>query len=220
MSPTEHTFSIMNMSSADLTARARIRDAAIAAFGELGFAAATMRVIAERAGVSPALLVHHFGSKEGLRRACNDHVAQFNHSEKSRMLLTGDLPQMSAYLEEHPEARPMHDYLVQVLLEGGEGATRLFDRMADDLTALLAAGEDAGTVRAHPDAEARATVNTAFGLGMLVFRTQVARRLGGTDLFDAEVRERYGDYATHLYRHGLLTGAHPGAPADDPEGTP
>ncbi len=38
----------------DLTARARIRDAALHRFGEVGFTAATLRGIAELAGVSPA----------------------------------------------------------------------------------------------------------------------------------------------------------------------
>lgn len=51
----------------DLTARARIRDAALKHFTESGFAKATIRDIARTAGVSPGLVRHHFGSKEGLR---------------------------------------------------------------------------------------------------------------------------------------------------------
>ncbi len=51
----------------DLTARARIRDAALAQFAEYGFDRATVRGIAGAAGVSPGLVRHHFGSKNGLR---------------------------------------------------------------------------------------------------------------------------------------------------------
>lgn len=61
-------------SASDLTARARIRDAALARFGTDGIAATSVRAVAADAGVSPALVVHHFGSKEGLRQACDDYV--------------------------------------------------------------------------------------------------------------------------------------------------
>src|ERR1700734_3579299 len=57
----------------DLTARARIRDAAIASFATTGFDA-TVREIAARARVSPGLITHHFGSKETLRAECDSEV--------------------------------------------------------------------------------------------------------------------------------------------------
>lgn len=47
-------------------ARARILTAAADEFGELGYDGATMRGIAARAGVDPALLHHYFGSKADL----------------------------------------------------------------------------------------------------------------------------------------------------------
>ncbi len=53
--------------SEDLTTRAKIRDAAIVRFGKFGFGRTTIRAIAEAARVSPALVIHHFGSKDGLR---------------------------------------------------------------------------------------------------------------------------------------------------------
>ena len=58
----------------DLTARARIRHSAIVYIGRHGWRAATVRAIAGAAGVSPALVIHHFGSKDGLREACDTHV--------------------------------------------------------------------------------------------------------------------------------------------------
>ena len=33
-----------------------------------------MRAVAAEAGVSPALVIHHFGSKDALRAACDEHV--------------------------------------------------------------------------------------------------------------------------------------------------
>ncbi|MBD3751906.1 MAG: TetR family transcriptional regulator, partial [Micrococcales bacterium] len=63
-------------SAPDASTRDRIRDAAIAAFAERGFDAASLRDIAQRAGVSAALIVHHFGSKDGLREECAAYVVQ------------------------------------------------------------------------------------------------------------------------------------------------
>ena len=58
----------------DRTGRARIRDAALRLFSERGPDAVTMRDIAAAAGVSPALLVRHYGSKDGLIEAVDDYV--------------------------------------------------------------------------------------------------------------------------------------------------
>lgn len=46
--------------------REAILDAARHAFGTRGYRAATVRLVAEEAGVDPALVVHYFGTKEGL----------------------------------------------------------------------------------------------------------------------------------------------------------
>ncbi|HEY4421816.1 MAG TPA: TetR/AcrR family transcriptional regulator, partial [Pseudonocardia sp.] len=48
----------------------QILDAAVAVFGERGYQAASMDVVAERVGVTKPVLYAHFGSKEGLLLAC------------------------------------------------------------------------------------------------------------------------------------------------------
>jgi AcrR family transcriptional regulator len=58
----------------DLSAKARIRDAAMRLFGGQGVAASSIRAVADAAGVSPGLIVHHFGSREGLIRAVDEAV--------------------------------------------------------------------------------------------------------------------------------------------------
>ena len=58
----------------DRTARAVIRDEALRLFAAHGPDAVTVQQIAAAAGVSPGLVVHHFGSKDGLREAVDQHV--------------------------------------------------------------------------------------------------------------------------------------------------
>ncbi|CQD18123.1 transcriptional regulatory protein [Mycolicibacterium conceptionense] len=68
---------------------ARIRDAAIAQYGQHGFSVG-LRSIAEAAGVSAALVIHHFGSKEGLRKACDAHVAEVVREAKTESMQSSD----------------------------------------------------------------------------------------------------------------------------------
>ena len=49
--------------------REQIISSATAVFGEYGYAGGSVRTIADRIGVSPASLLQHFGSKEGLLMA-------------------------------------------------------------------------------------------------------------------------------------------------------
>lgn len=60
----------------DLTAKARIRNAALALYARFGEDATSMRAIAHEAGVTGGLVVHHFGSKDGLRDAVEQHVVE------------------------------------------------------------------------------------------------------------------------------------------------
>lgn len=69
-------FNVLNIRSVDdLTAAARIRDAAIKLWGEQGLNT-SVRAIAEAAGVSPALVIHHYGSKDGLRQAVDEYLLE------------------------------------------------------------------------------------------------------------------------------------------------
>lgn len=54
--------------------RARIVATALRVFGEAGFNQASTRQIAADAGVNPPALQYYFGGKEGLHRACAQHI--------------------------------------------------------------------------------------------------------------------------------------------------
>ncbi len=192
-------------SISDLTPQARIRIAAIELFGEQGFDKATVRAIAERAGVSPALVIHHYGSKDGLRRACDDWVLETMTSEKAFVAAGGSLPQMQAYLADHPELGAFTAYLVANLRHGGAIAEDIFDRLCDMTEEVLATGEEAGTMRRGSDPVATAAVLAAYGAGAALVGDLLAHRLGGATLLDPQVYERYGAAAIELFTRGLFT---------------
>ena len=60
----------------DLTARERIRRAALRLYAEDGEARVSMRRVAAEVGVTVGLIQHHFGTKEGLRRAVDAIVVE------------------------------------------------------------------------------------------------------------------------------------------------
>jgi len=64
--------------------RARILAAAFELFVESGFAAVSMREIAQQSGVTKSLIHHHFGTKEGLWDAVKEYAfAQYYEAQKA-----------------------------------------------------------------------------------------------------------------------------------------
>src|SRR5579883_1806599 len=65
-------------STAGVDQRARLLDATVALFGERGIGATTLREIARRAAVTPALLHYYFESKEALvQTLLTERIAPF-----------------------------------------------------------------------------------------------------------------------------------------------
>src|SRR5215468_1177003 len=113
----------------DLTARARIRQAALAQFTEHGYERTTIRGVAAAAGVSPGLVRHHFGSKQALRDAVDAHVMgeilRINDELKEDSA-RGDLRRT---ILSRDVMRPYQGYLMRALTEGSPTLARLFDGM-------------------------------------------------------------------------------------------
>ncbi|MGJ6981496.1 TetR family transcriptional regulator [Aestuariimicrobium soli] len=198
----------MSSTSADLTPQARIRNAALALFGEHGYDRTTVRQIAHRAGVSAGLVIHHFGSKEGVREACDEWVMRVILDEKSVVSAGGSLPQIQAFLADHPEMRPIMAYLVASLRHGGALAESVFDRLCQTTATLIDEGVAAGTMRAPSDREATVATLVAYSAGASLLGSLVAGRLGGETLLDAGVYDRYALASLELFTHGLFTDSH------------
>jgi AcrR family transcriptional regulator len=142
--------------SADgLTAASRIRAAAIEQFGEHGFGVG-LRSIAEAAGVSAALVIHHFGSKAGLRKSCDDYVAEEIRSTRSEVMRSSEPGTWFAQLAEIESYAPLMAYLVRAMQSGGELAKTLLRRMIDNAEGYLEEGVRAGTLKPSRDPRARA----------------------------------------------------------------
>jgi TetR/AcrR family transcriptional regulator, regulator of cefoperazone and chloramphenicol sensitivity len=154
-------------SSDDLTARARIRDAAMLRFARDGFGT-PLRAIATDADVSAALVIHHFGTKDGLRAACDAHVLDTVGDELAHTLRHATPEQTVARAAGADDLAPIVAYLVRSLLAGGELAARLVDGLVEASTQYLRDGIEDGTVRAGTDPAAMARVLVAVDLGLLL----------------------------------------------------
>jgi AcrR family transcriptional regulator len=149
-----------------LTARARIRDAAIERFAEEGFDA-SFRSIAERAGVSPGLITHHFGSKAGLRAECDAEVLR-----RYRAVKSDGLARPSAHLLESLTAPGVSAtilaYMLRAIHAGGRSAHEFLEHLIDDMRPVMAQGVETGLVRPSRDEEARLRYLTYQTMGAMV----------------------------------------------------
>ncbi len=196
----------MNVSSNDeRTTAVRIRDAAVRYVGQHGWDHATSRQIAAEAGVPVGLVNYHFGSKSGLRQACDDWVIVQLAEDKGLILGAGPLPRMDTYLDDHPELRPITEYIGQCMRSGGSVAEQFFERMVEMTKQMMDIAAEAGTFRTYADPYAAAVVLVAFGAGASLFADIVARLLGGTNLLDNDTYNRYVRTTVEIFTHPLIT---------------
>jgi TetR/AcrR family transcriptional regulator, regulator of cefoperazone and chloramphenicol sensitivity len=168
----------------DLTTRARIRDAAMSLFPEHGFSATTVRQIAKQAGVSPGLVLHHFGSKEGLREACDRHVVARFREIKSDAIDGGMFS--STFLDgAMQESEAMMKYLAWAIARNHPAASDLYDEMLGEAVTVTRKAVDQGYVVGSRDLETRTALQMAMQLGLAVLHDHV-ERVTGIDLFDEE----------------------------------
>lgn len=193
----------------DRTARAVIRDEALRLFAERGPDAVTVRQIAVAAGVSPGLVIHHFGSKDGLREAVDAHVLALFGAMLGE-LTTGELwePGAAGSLAEAvvqylPPGSPIPGYLRRLLLAGGDPGRELFGRLYEGSRAALDAMAAAGLAARGADPAVRAAILMSNDLAVLLLREQLAGVLGA-DPLSAEGMARWGREMLAIYAAGLL----------------
>ncbi|WP_106247053.1 TetR/AcrR family transcriptional regulator [Allonocardiopsis opalescens] len=191
-------------SSSDLTTRARIRNAALELFGIHGAGQVSIRAIADAAGVSPALVVHHFESKEGLRRACDAYVTGLIRGEEDDDPLQYPA-ELAALLR---DSVPVRRYLARAFLDGSADAAAIFDGFVEVTQTWLEEGRHDGTVRPTDDPRARAALYVAWQLAPLVFDTHLARVLGLNDPYEPDSTLRIMRAGLHMLTHGVFADGH------------
>jgi AcrR family transcriptional regulator len=168
------------MTATDLTARARIREAALGHFAEDGYERATIRAIARTAGVSPGLLRHHFGSKEDLRAACDGYVLEMVRQVNAEVYEDS----ATAAATRHKTAR-LGAYIARSLADGSPTSGPIFDEMAAATEQWLVRSDGLREDPPAVDRRVRAALLTAMALGVPLLREHVSRALG-MDLFTPE----------------------------------
>ncbi|GAB3436966.1 TetR/AcrR family transcriptional regulator [Flindersiella endophytica] len=188
---------------ADLTARAKIRNAAIAHFTQDGFQRANLRAIAAAAGVSVGLIPHHFGSKEGLRAACDEYVLGVL---TKRAHAAGTQELLGEYLSSPEEYRLYVQYLARAIVEDTPAAGTFVSALVEDSEALLRAGASDGTMRPSSDPRALAVLSILTSVALLTMPPPFARALG-FERFGPDVLRRMTVPTLELFTHGLYTDA-------------
>lgn len=180
--------------------RKALVEAAVELWSSTGWRGTGITVVAERAGVTPAGLLHHFGTKEAFLLAVvkeldRQTLGRFDNRETAGGLeMLRMLPDMARYPAERPalwrlllmlqaenfdEDSPAHGYFVtrQEVVHG---------LLAD----ALRRGQDAGEVRPDADAGLVAAEILAFLLGLQVFREHGP--------FDVDLVEACEDFARRM----------------------
>lgn len=188
----------------DRTARARIRDAAVARFADDGFAGTSLRRIAEDVGVSPALILHHFGSKDGLRDACDEHVIATIRQRKHAAAAAGPQLDPLAALREADDGPPLLRYLARALLDDADRVAELVDEIVADAVGYMEAGVASGLMKPSEQPRERAVVLVIWQLGSLVLHEHVHRLLGTDLTADTEGMVAWAVPASEILTNGVL----------------
>jgi len=210
-------FMIVNMKSPsdDRTARARIRDEALRLFGDHGPDGVTIRDVATAAGVSPALVIRHYGTKDGLRDAVDEYVArvfeavltQVVKPAGAEVLDHATVPALAEIVAANlPDGSAIPAYLGRMLVSGAPVGSALFRRLYEVSREALAGMVAAGSASAGADPEVRAAFLLVNDLAVLILRDRI-REVLGVDPLSAAGVHRWGGEVLAVYRDGIGAGA-------------
>ncbi|HEU5422163.1 MAG TPA: TetR/AcrR family transcriptional regulator, partial [Nitrolancea sp.] len=183
----------------DLTARTRIRDAALRLFTECGISGATIRGIAAVAGVSPGLVRDHFGSKEALRDACDAYALERLTRLQAEIFDEGQLDDQGFLFSIQPTVLLLQNYLVRSMMDGSDAAAAMFETAVQLGERWL---EREQIESSDPRAFAAALVSMK--LGVFLLHEQLSRVLG-VDIRTPEGHARVLKGMLDAFTHPLLT---------------
>jgi AcrR family transcriptional regulator len=199
----------MRSATGDLTTRAVIRDTALELFAASGPDSITVRRIATAAGVSAGLVIHHFGSKEGLRAAVDEHVATvfdglFAQAAGGELDMTDGASLAESFLRALPPGSPIPAYLRRLLLSGDATGTEVFRRWFQAGQAIVDVLISRGVLAPGRDPAMRAAFLMVNDLVPLLLRDQLTEVLQ-IDPLSPEGTRRWADEVLSVYRDGLFS---------------
>lgn len=133
----------------DLTAKARIRNAALDLYAEQGEDRVSMRAVATAAGVTVGLVQHHFKTKSGLRNAVEQLVVDY-YAQAIAQVPDEGTPSEVATARDHAvqvmlATNPtVVNYLRRALLDPNGGGGPLLDRLTELSRSEVSRLRDAG----------------------------------------------------------------------------
>ncbi|MCW2526955.1 MAG: putative HTH-type transcriptional regulator [Pseudonocardiales bacterium] len=186
---------------ADLTTRARIREAALALIAEVGVHDATMRAIAKRSNVSPGLISHHFGSKQAIVDEVSAWVLRLLRQEAltSTAANPADAAQdrLAAFGRMLRETPHVTGFLRRMLLDGRNDGVAWFRQAIEVEAQDLRIREQAGRARPSCDVEAEAAMLLVITLAPLILQPLLEQALE-VDFSTEAGRARWGDVQREL----------------------
>jgi AcrR family transcriptional regulator len=191
----------------DRKTAAIIRDAAMDLFGQRGAGDVTIREIASVAGVSPGLVMHHFGSKDGLKDAVDRRVASLFDRMLTALEALGEAGaggSVAQLMADELERQPgLSLYMRRLLLDGGEAAAALFDRLLEISRSGMRALGEAGIVRPTSDEELRTAFLLVNDLAVILLRDQLTRTTGA-DPLSRDGLQRWSTTVFDVYTNGVF----------------
>lgn len=189
----------------DGSTSSRIRDAAVDRFAHEGFDA-SVRSIAHDAGVSAALIIQRFGSKDGLHAACDEYVlgwiAEAKHASMGRAAAGGFLQTLS----EVDDYAPLLGYVIASLRTGGDVARTFVDQMIADAQVYTREAVAQGLIKPSVDEDARARYLVLSSLGAMLLSLNLGKRENALDHAAAARTFLDEEYLPmiELYAQGLM----------------
>ncbi len=180
---------------------------------EKGLPQLTVREVAERAGVKPALVNYYFGGKQGLLQALTDQVAASMVEGFEQSVNDGDgfEERFRAVLQHAVDLLGNDPYGPRLVVEqvffGDETVIDAFvDQFArrnlETLNRLLDQGRRAGEIR---DVVPMFLVPMLFGSSLFFFlAAPIFRRLYGIDEITPEIARRFADHTADVVLRGIL----------------
>jgi AcrR family transcriptional regulator len=197
----------MAMQPSDLTAFARIRNAALELYAAQPIEATSVRDVARAAGVSPGLVQHYFPTKAALRECVNEHVVAIATAAFTDLDSSNSPPEsaeelgqrITAFIRDHPTALA---YVARAVIEHDEAAVGLFDAFVALAHAQWTRLADDGLLHDDADIEWASLHVVVLNMATLLMEAAINRHLP-SPILSPEGLERWRVANTTLFRQGV-----------------